>query len=186
MPENPIKVLLLEDNPGDARLIREMLMESDEIACEVLCLDRLSAGLEYLAQESRDIVLLDLGLPDSTGLDTVTKLYQQQPTLPVVVLTGLDDKTVAVKAIQNGAQDYVVKGDVDGKLLVRSIRYAIERKRVEKALIKSEILLKETQQITKVGGWEYDVQNKKIIWTDEVYNIYGVSRDYDPNKIEQV
>ena len=76
MPENPIKVLVLEDNPGDARLVREMLMESDEIACEVLCLDRLSAGLEELAQESRDIALLDLGLPDSSGLDTLTKLYQ--------------------------------------------------------------------------------------------------------------
>ncbi|MFB3895171.1 MAG: HD domain-containing phosphohydrolase [bacterium] len=136
MLDKPIKVMLIEDNPGDARLIREMLKETEEFEFEVLCLDRLSRGLEHLARESQDIVLLDLGLPDSTGLETFNKLYQQKRELPVIVLTGLDDKTVAVNAVREGAQDYVVKGDIIGKLLVRSIRYAIERKRAEEKIIR--------------------------------------------------
>jgi PAS domain-containing protein len=95
-------------------------------------------GLERLVEGGIDVVLLDLGLPDSRGLETLNRAHTQAPEVPIVVLTGLADETVGVKAVQEGAQDYLVKGQVDGDVLVRAIRYGIERKRAEKALQGSE------------------------------------------------
>lgn len=134
-----LRVLLIEDNPGDARLIKEMLKESG-IQFEMVCMDRLSSGIERIAHDGFDIILLDLGLPDSQGVDTLNKLYQSKPEAPVIVLTGLADETVGIQAVKEGAQDYLIKGQVDSRLLVRSVCYAIERKRVEEALQRSEKL----------------------------------------------
>jgi len=129
-----IKVLLVEDNHGDARLIKEMLTEARGNPFDAECADLLATGLEHLAQGGIDVVLLDLGLPDSRGLDTLVKVQAQVLGVPIVVLTGLDDEALAVEAVKEGAQDYLVKGQVDSNLLGRSIRYAIERKRAEEAL----------------------------------------------------
>jgi signal transduction histidine kinase len=134
MGGEPIKVLLIEDNPGDTRLIKEMLAEARGACFELECADRLSSGLACLAQGRIDVVLLDLGLPDSRGLGTLVKVQAEVLTVPVVVLTGLDDEALAVEAVKEGAQDYLVKGEVDSNLLGRSIRYAIERKRAEETL----------------------------------------------------
>jgi len=130
MGRNLIKILLIEDNPGDARLIQEMLSEIKDTKFNFSCVDRLSKGLEFLTKGDIDIVLLDLSLPDSQGLDTFLKLHQTVPDIAVIVFTGLDDSTIGVKAVQEGAQDYLVKGKVDSDLLFRSIRYAIERHRM--------------------------------------------------------
>ena len=131
MVNKHVKVLLVEDNPGDARLIQEMLSEADGARFDVSCADRLSTGLELLAAEKVDVVLLDLGLPDSTGLESFTHVYEHTPEIPIVVLTGLDDEALAVKAVREGAQDYLVKGHVDCGILERAIRYALERKQAE-------------------------------------------------------
>jgi signal transduction histidine kinase len=130
-----IHALLIEDNPGDARLIREMLRDAraQNASIELSVADRLSVGLERLATETTDLVLLDLSLPDSSGLQTFESVHSAAPLTPVVVLSGLDDEDVAVHAVQQGAQDYLVKGRVDGGTLVRSLRYAIERQRLEAA-----------------------------------------------------
>jgi DNA-binding NarL/FixJ family response regulator len=125
-----VRVLLIEDNPGDARLIREMLVEARSIAFALECADRLVAGLERLGQGEIDVILLDLSLPDAQGLDTFVKAHAQVPGVPIVVLTGLDDGALAIEAVQKGAQDYLVKGQVEGNLLVRVLRYAIERHRL--------------------------------------------------------
>ena len=138
MDNEKIKVLLIEDNPGDARLIRELLAEVEGAPFDVYHTDRLSAGLERLAQGDIDVILLDLSLPDSKGLDSLGKLHAQAPKVPIVVLSGLSDEAVAVKAVQEGAQDYLVKGSIDGGLLVRSLRYAIERHRLRVELHESE------------------------------------------------
>ncbi|MFQ6080818.1 MAG: PAS domain S-box protein [Candidatus Bathyarchaeia archaeon] len=138
MDNKHIKVLLLEDNPGDARLIREELAEVRDALFDLECADRLSAGLERLAAGGIDVVLLDLSLPDSRRFDTFAKVHAQAPEVPIVVLTGLDDEELAVKAVRRGAQDYLVKGQVDSNLLVRAMRYAIERKWAEEALRESE------------------------------------------------
>ena len=101
-----------------------------ESAFELECVTQLSTGLEHLSKGRIDLVLLDLGLPDSQGLDTFIKIHIEAPTVPIIVLTGLDDETVGIRTMQNGAQDYLIKGQVDSTLLVKSIRYAIERQRL--------------------------------------------------------
>ncbi|UCE17890.1 MAG: PAS domain S-box protein [Gemmatimonadota bacterium] len=133
MTEKPIYLLLIEDNPGDARLIQEILHEVKGVQFRLHCVDRLAAGIEYLEQKEIDVVLLDLTLPDSRGFETFTKIREKVPLRPIIILTGQDDESLAVKAVREGAQDYLVKGQVEGGILVRSIRYAIERKRVEDA-----------------------------------------------------
>ncbi|MBI3752931.1 MAG: sigma-54-dependent Fis family transcriptional regulator [Deltaproteobacteria bacterium] len=133
MKDKPVKILLVEDNPADARLIREMLADADaKDAFVVTHIARLKDALEQYAKEGFDAVLLDLILPDSMGIETFLKVYKQMSAAPVVVLTGLSDEAMAIKAVREGAQDYLVKGHVDSNLLVRSIRYAIERKTAEK------------------------------------------------------
>jgi signal transduction histidine kinase len=129
----PIRALLVEDNPGDARLIREMLRDASggHAAVELAYADRLALGLEQITNHAPDVVLLDLSLPDSHGFDTFTTVHAHAPDVAVVVLSGLDDETLAVRAVQEGAQDYLVKGQVDGGAILRSMRYAIERQRLE-------------------------------------------------------
>ena len=136
-----IKVLLVENNPWDTLLIREMLagvgsgsLPTGRRKFDLECVNRLSTGLERLAAGGIDIILLDLGLPDSQGLDTFATAHAQAPEVPVVVMTGLDDEAMAIEAVREGTQDYLVKGQVDSSLLVRSIRYAIERHRMQAAL----------------------------------------------------
>ena len=125
------KVLLIEDNPGDARLIREMISEDPEPPFHIHWARRLAAGLERLAAGDTALVLLDLSLPDSLGLETFAKVYAHSPTVPIIVLTGTDDHNLALKAVKSGAQDYLVKGRLDRELLLRSMRYSIERKRYQ-------------------------------------------------------
>jgi len=126
-----IKILLIEDNPGDARLIKEYLSDVKNIAFDLKIADRLMDGTEILDNEFIDVVLLDLKLPDSEGLQSFDKIFDVAPTVPIIVLTGLNDETTAIQAVKMGAQDYLVKDKVEGDLLIRSIRYAIERKRAE-------------------------------------------------------
>ena len=128
------RVLLIEDNPGDVRLIREMLAEGADALFELDCVERLSQGLEYLSTRSTGVVLLDLSLPDSYGFDTFLKVYAHSPKVPIIVLTGNDDQTVALSAVKTGAQDYLVKGKLDRELLLRSMQYSIERKRYQEQL----------------------------------------------------
>jgi MinD-like ATPase involved in chromosome partitioning or flagellar assembly/ActR/RegA family two-component response regulator len=131
MEDELMKVLLIEDNPGDARLIREMLAEERGAPFDLEHADRLSTGLGRLAAGGIDVVLLDLSLPDSRGLSTFVRVHAQAPEVPIVLLTGRDDEELAVEAMREGAQDYLVKGQVDSSLLVRSMRYAIERHRAQ-------------------------------------------------------
>jgi len=125
------KVLLIEDNPGDARLIREMIAEVPGAAFEVECAERLAQGLERLSAGGIGVVLLDLSLPDSMGLETFAKVYAHSPAVPIIVLTGNDDNNLALAAVKRGAQDYLVKGRLERELLLRSMQYAIERKRYQ-------------------------------------------------------
>ena len=125
-------ILLVEDNPGDAYLIREILRSIP--AADITSVENLEAALDHLERHAVDIILLDLSLPDSQGLDTVRRVVAQMPMLPIIVLTGLDDDILALDALKAGAQDYMVKGLVEPEMLMRSIRYAMERKMVEEEL----------------------------------------------------
>jgi sigma-B regulation protein RsbU (phosphoserine phosphatase) len=137
-----IHVLLIEDNRGDARLIQEYLAEVEGLSFELHTVERFGDGLDRLLQGGIDVVLLDLNLPDTRGLETFVHLHALYPTIPVVVLTGFDDELLAVKAVQEGAEDYLVKGYVNSNLLARSLRYAIERNRRRQA----ERSLRETEE----------------------------------------
>jgi signal transduction histidine kinase len=130
-----LRILLVEDNPADARLIQIALAETGNTAnMELAWVKSLSRAVEELAGRGADAVLLDMNLPDSQGLDTVTRMVEKAPSVPIIVLTGLADEVLTVQALQKGAQDYLVKDDLDGNLLNRTIRYAIERKRAEEEI----------------------------------------------------
>ena len=128
--DNNIHILLIEDNPGDARLIGEMLAESVGVDFQVKYVNRLEAGLRYLDSGGIDVCLVDLDLPDSKGVDTLAAVRSQSARLPVLVLTGLESETIAARAVHDGAQDYLVKGQLTGNLLIRAILYSIQRHRL--------------------------------------------------------
>jgi diguanylate cyclase (GGDEF)-like protein/PAS domain S-box-containing protein len=137
-------LLLLEDNAGDARLLREMLNEPESLNTQLTHLECMGDAEKYLAEHAVDIILLDLGLPDAQGLGAVQRAHAAAPHIPLVVLTGLDDERVAAQALQEGAQDYLIKGQIETRGLRRALRYAGERKIMEEALFEE----KERAQVT--------------------------------------
>jgi two-component system cell cycle response regulator len=138
MINKQIKVLLIEHDPTDSRLIQEMIEEKSWASFDLICADKLQAGLKHLSNGSADIVLLDLDLPDSKGLGTFIKVHDHWPAVPIIVLAGLDEEKVGLEAVQKGAQDYLVKDQMDGNLLIRAVRYAIESRHAEEELRRSE------------------------------------------------
>jgi signal transduction histidine kinase len=134
MSDQRLTVLLVEDNPGDARLIQESLTVDGEAIFDLETADRLATALRRLSAGGVDAVLLDLALPDSKGRETFNKAKAQAPTVPIIILTGLGDEALALKMVQEGAQDYVAKIDLNGSILSRAIRYAIEREGSEQRI----------------------------------------------------
>ena len=159
MTINQIKILLIEDNPGDVRLIREMLKEKSYVSFDLICADRLKTGMEQLGQGDIDLILLDLGLPDSSGLDTFAKLYAKEPSLPIIVLTGLDDEQLGLEAVIMGAQDYLLKNRVSGNLLIPAVRYAIERKKMVAKIEQLNASLEAICSINRLIIKEKDAEN---------------------------
>lgn len=136
MPKERIHVLLIEDNPGDVRLIKEMLAGPAYFGMtyRLVQVDTLNAAIELCSDKRFNVILLDLNLPDSTGLDTLESLNGWFPRIPIIVLTGLTDTELTMQSVQHGAQDYITKEECTSQLLTRVIYYAIERKRIEAKL----------------------------------------------------
>ena len=127
-------VLMIEDNPADARLLKELISEVENVPFVLEGASTLEEGLQRLNEEKEfSLILADLSLPDSQGLDTFSAVKAAAPQMPIIVMSGLDDEDLAIKTVQEGAQDYLVKGQVDSRLLVRSMHYAIELSAVGKA-----------------------------------------------------
>ena len=126
------EILLIEDNPGDVRLLREMFDEYGAHNTEMTHVDCMSAAEQHLGEHEVDIILLDPGLPDAQGLGSIRRAHAAAPRIPLVVLTCLDDESVAEQALQEGAQDYLIKGQVDVRGVLRALRYATERSRLER------------------------------------------------------
>jgi signal transduction histidine kinase len=133
MNNSPTHVLLIEDNPGDTDLVRLRLVEGDS-AVNVSCVNRLADGLASIAKDPPSVVLLDLNLPDSHGADTFRRVLEKAPGVPVVILSGQDDKALAMKALHQGVQDYLVKGDITSSHLEHAMRYAMERQALLRSL----------------------------------------------------
>jgi diguanylate cyclase (GGDEF)-like protein/PAS domain S-box-containing protein len=145
MNKKSIKVLLLvEDNPADVRLLREMFREQNSLRTELTQVETMGQAEKHLAGGAIDIVLLDLGLPDVQGLESIRRARAVAPHVPLVVLTALDDESMAARALQLGVQDYLIKGQVDARGLVRALRYAVERKNMQEELFQE----KERAQVT--------------------------------------
>src|ERR1700680_4591406 len=142
MKGKALQVLLVEDNAGDARLLREMFSTEKAGSFELTHLLRMSEAVNHLAKGGVDVVLLDMGLPDGHGLDTVRRAHAAGPEVPVIVLTALDDEALAAEAMKEGAQDYLIKGQIENRALPRALRHAIERHRMQ-----AETDLIRTQQL---------------------------------------
>jgi PAS domain S-box-containing protein len=138
MSPRPVKVLLVEDSPSDAELLQEALRGTGAGRFEFVVAERLAEALHQVKHAPFDVLLLDLSLPDSTGADTFFRARAAAPGLPIIVLTGTENEVVGTEAVRHGIQDYLLKGEADGRQIARTIRYAIERKRVEEALRESE------------------------------------------------
>ncbi len=166
-------VLMIEDDAADAGLIRLLLSRSG-LACRVELRDRLALALERLERGGVDVVLLDFSLPDSIGLDSYWELRDRHPEVPVIILTSLDDETLALRAVAEGAQDYLVKRKVDAPLLARAIRYAIERHRSELALRESEQRYALAMQGANDGIWDWDLVRDQVFLSPRWKAIVGL------------
>jgi len=183
---NVMRILLVEDNKSDADLIREMIHEEsgkdvDKAEYELISRDSHGKAMEYLAENTVDAILLDLSLPDSEGIDSVRRLIAREKNTPVIVLTGLDDEAVAIQALQSGVQDYLNKDALCGDLLVRSLRYSMERFH---NLQEKEKLIRELQEaldnVKTLSGLLPICAKCKNIRTDDGYwmQVESYLRDY--------
>jgi PAS domain S-box-containing protein len=168
MTEAETKILLVEDNPGDARLIIEMLKESSQISYTVQVAENLSSASAFLNSQHYDIIILDLNLPDSNGLVTLDHILKNN-NIPVIVLTGLKDEETGIQAIEQGAEDYLVKGEVTASQLMRSVRYAIERRKLKSDLSESREIFRQFMEHSPIYVFFKD---------DQIRSIY-LSRNYE-------
>jgi PAS domain S-box-containing protein len=174
------RLLLVEDNPGDARLLREMFKEQGSHNTEVTHVESLGEAEKHLAGREFDIILLDLGLPDAEGLGAVRRARAAAPRVPLVVVTGLDDESLAVQALQEGAQDYLVKGQIEARGLLRALRYAIERKNLEEALFleKERLRLQSAALEATADGVMITERDGSITWVNPAFSrITGFSAE---------
>ncbi len=186
----PLRILLIEDNPTDVLLLEEVFAELPQIDSELVHVERLESGLDCLRGSRFDIVLLDLGLPDCQGMETFIRLHRSHPDVPVLVLTALDDESVGVNALQAGAQDYLVKRRMEAPLLVRSVRYAIERHRVAAELEQRARELAESEERFQLalsgsaaGLWDWNLFTDEVYFSARFKRLLGFDPDAFPNEL---
>ncbi len=172
-----IKTLLIEDNPGDVHLIRTYLSGTDNPGVEITDAATLDAGMRLLDENIYDVILLDLSLPDSLGFDTFAKVQNKNHSTPIVIITGLDDEQLAIEAVRRGAQDYLIKGKALDELLIRALRYAIERKRSELALRDQEERFRSVAESAADAIVTADSLGKIQYWNQAAESLFGYSCD---------
>jgi signal transduction histidine kinase len=161
MEDKRINILLLEDDPDYSQIIQMVIAKEMKNKLNLEWVDLLNSALDKLSEKKYDVILMDLSLPDSSGYETFASIYSRAPETAIVVLSCLDDEKLATEAVRNGAQDYLVKDQVDGKLMARSIKYAIERKEVDKELKKANAKLQESQKKLELWNKELEEEVKR-------------------------
>jgi DNA-binding response OmpR family regulator len=181
MQENALKVLLIEDNPGDAFLMKFYLGESTAPVFETLHAETIKQAYELLGQNTFDIILQDLNLPDSHGIDSIKNLLEKFPGNLVLVLTGLTDEEVGLETVRYGAQDFLVKGRFDGKVLISSVMFAYERFKLNKQIDKYEEEIDERktrfdnlQKLLNVGYLEVNKSADKVFFSTNGKRLLGL------------
>lgn len=170
MSGNRVRILLVEDNQADARLIFHMLNEERAGGVDVEIAESLESALASLSGKEFDIVLLDLTLPDSRGLDTFERIEAEARNVPIIIITGLTDEELAITAVRKGAQDYLLKGDVESRLLLRAIQYAIERKRLLLELQEAHHKVKTLSGLVPICSGCKKIRDDKGFWNQlEIY-----------------
>ncbi|MBP7274205.1 MAG: response regulator [Saprospiraceae bacterium] len=184
--KNIINILLIEDNEGDVQLIKNIL-DNSSLKHTLTVTDMLFESLSVINNQTIHIILLDLTLPDSSGFKTLKSLLENVKQIPIIVLTGVNNDIIGDQVVRAGAQDYLVKGHFDDKLLLKSIKYSLQRHKVQTKLEElateysnSEKRFLEAQQMARFGSWEMDIVTNKMRWSDEMYRIFGFS----PNAFE--
>jgi DNA-binding response OmpR family regulator len=180
MDDQLLNILLVEDNIKEAELLQEFLSETRNTRFELTHVQRLDETLELLQKKSFDIILLDLVLPDSQGLETLATVRRTSTLTPIVVLTSLDDENLAVQSIRSGAQDYLIKGQVDSRLLSHALRYAIERSQMSQKLRESEERYALAISGGQVGVWQVNFLTGDVYLSPTMKTLLG----YEPEEIE--
>ena len=179
MENERIPILLIEDSPTDAFLYCEALEGAIPASFQVTIAERLDLGLEQLKTHHFEAILLDLGLPDSQGLDTFHTVYKEHPEIPIIVLSGWGDEDLALEAVQAGAQDYLVKGKVSRESVVRVVRYAIQRQRSQVALRESENRFRSLFEHAPVAYLSLDAEGRLIDFNTQMLEMLG----YEPQEL---
>ena len=164
MFSRPYRLLLVEDNPGDARLVELLLEDLPALPIVLTRVDSLHRAMVHLTLNSAEVVLLDLGLPDSQGPATFHNLHAQFPKVPIVLLTGNDDEAMGLEAIQGGAQDYLVKGQISTVLLARTIRYAVERQCLQEALLACQVEIHDLKRLLPICAHCKKIRDPEGLW----------------------
>jgi PAS domain S-box-containing protein len=180
-----INILLVEDNPGDARLIKEML-KTESAPFELETVGRLAAAFEKLKGSKYDVMLLDLGLPDSKGMETMEKVQKLAADLPIIILTGMTDEQIGIQAVEQGAQDFLIKWEASEAVLARTINYAIERKKADERLRKSEQQLELAVNGADLGLWDWDVSTCRITYNERTSEIIGEGPEVRSMDIDRI
>lgn len=178
-----MNILVIEDNPGDFMLLKEFLRLTDLPIGNITNAERLEQAFVFLKEQAPDLVFLDLSLPDSDGIETFIALQKRAAHLPIIVLSGVTDLTIALESISLGAQDYLVKGDYTDKLLAKAIQYGIERKRNELKLFESNRRYELLSQATNDTIWDWDLKTNLVTWNDGIRMIFGYRHTEISNEI---
>ncbi len=173
--EKSLRVLIVEDDAIDRMQLQRLLASTSLQVGEVQCVNRLAAAIEMLKQWSADVLLLDLGLPDSQGIESILQIQTHAPDVPIIVMSGLDDEQTATTAVQKGVQDYLIKGQVDSTLLMRSIRYALERKKAERQLQVAEQRYRTIFENSAVAIMMVGRDERLVSWNSFTEQLLGLS-----------